>query len=178
MFYTGIDWADRKHDALALDESGHRVGSIRVTHTVEGLAKLDAWLSQILGNQEKNQMACIIETTHGLLIAFLLEHGWSVYPVLVGQSSVVSCFHIFPLVEPGGTHPLLTVVFLTPFLLRYRVTPRRAPLLVLVYALARRSHDRVRVQLTLPLVLPDVLHAPKQELEVKPVDAPTPEYAA
>src|SRR5579875_2366395 len=27
------------------------------------------------------QMACIIETTHRLLIAYLLEHGWSVYPV-------------------------------------------------------------------------------------------------
>jgi len=26
-------------------------------------------------------MACIIETTHGLLIAHLLEAGWPVYPV-------------------------------------------------------------------------------------------------
>jgi transposase len=46
-----------------------------------GLAKLDEWLAQILGQQSKEQMACIIETTHGLLIAFLLEHGWPVYPV-------------------------------------------------------------------------------------------------
>src|SRR5215467_8716799 len=29
----------------------------------------------------KDQIACIIETTHGLLIAHLLEHGWAVYPV-------------------------------------------------------------------------------------------------
>jgi transposase len=81
MFYTGIDWADRKHDGLALDEAGRKLGSIRVDHTPEGLAKLDHWLSQILGEQSRDQMACIIETTHGLLIAFLLEHGWPVYPV-------------------------------------------------------------------------------------------------
>jgi transposase len=81
MLYTGIDWADQKHDALALDETGHKLGMIRVPHTAEGLVKLDAWLLQILGHQDKEQMACIIETNHGLLIAFLLEHGWPVYPI-------------------------------------------------------------------------------------------------
>ena len=81
MFYAGIDWADQKHDGLALDEAGQKLGSIRVAHTPEGLDKLDAWLSSMLGGQDKEQMACIIETTHGLLISFLLERGWPVYPV-------------------------------------------------------------------------------------------------
>jgi transposase len=81
MFYAGIDWADTKHDGLVLDEAGRKLSSIRVAHTPEGLDKLDAWLSSTLGDQGKEQMACIIETTHGLLIAFLLEHGWPVYPV-------------------------------------------------------------------------------------------------
>jgi hypothetical protein len=75
MFYAGIDWADHKHDALVLDESGRQVGAIRIAHTPEGLAKLDSWLGQLLGEQSREQMACVIETTHGLLIAFLLEHG-------------------------------------------------------------------------------------------------------
>jgi transposase len=81
MFYAGIDWADQKHDALVLDEANRKRGTIRVAHSPEGLAKLDAWLSQMLGQQNKEQMACIIETKQGLLIAFLLEHGWPVYPV-------------------------------------------------------------------------------------------------
>ncbi len=81
MFYAGIDWADQKHDALILDEVGRKLGSIRVSHTKEGLDKLDAWLSSMLGGQDKEQMACIIETSHGLLISFLLEQGWPVYPV-------------------------------------------------------------------------------------------------
>jgi transposase len=81
MYYAGIDWADQKHDALVLDETGRKLGSLRVTHSPEGLAKLDAWLAQLLGGESREHMACIIETTHGLLIAFLLEHGWPVYPV-------------------------------------------------------------------------------------------------
>ena len=81
MFYAGIDWADQKHDALVLDEANRKLGAIRVAHSPEGLAKLDAWLAQMLGQQNKDQMACILETKHGLLIAFLLEHGWPVYPV-------------------------------------------------------------------------------------------------
>jgi transposase len=76
MFYAGIDWAGQKHDGLILDETGRKLGSIQVAHTPEGLAELDAWLAQLLGEQSREQMACIIETTHGLLIAFLLEHGW------------------------------------------------------------------------------------------------------
>jgi len=81
MFYAGIDWADQKHDALAIDEAGRKLGSIRVPHTPEGLEKLDVWLSSLLGNLDKEQMACILETNHGLLISFLLERGWPVYAV-------------------------------------------------------------------------------------------------
>jgi transposase len=81
MWYAGIDWADTHHDALVLDEQGHQRGSVRVDHTPEELAKLNTFLETISGPDQKEQMACIIETTHGLLIAFLLEAGWPVYPV-------------------------------------------------------------------------------------------------
>src|SRR2546423_6894491 len=81
MWYTGIDWADEHHDALTIDEKGHQMGSIGVDHTPQGFAKLDTFLMQIIGSASKEQMACIIETTHGLLIVHLLEAGWPVYPV-------------------------------------------------------------------------------------------------
>jgi len=66
---------------LVIDEKGHQVGSIRVNHSPEGVAKLNAFLEQIVGSGGREQIACIIETTHGLLIAALLEAGWPVYPV-------------------------------------------------------------------------------------------------
>ena len=81
MWYTGIDWADEHHDALTIDETGHQLGSIRVDHTPQGFAKLDTFLMQIIGSAPKEHMACMIETTHGLLIIHLLEAGWPVYPV-------------------------------------------------------------------------------------------------
>src|SRR5438876_813569 len=81
MWYAGVDWADQHHDALVINEQGQQVGSIRVDPSLQGFAKLTTFLQQIIGSEPKEQMACIIETTHGLLIAHLLEAGWPVYPV-------------------------------------------------------------------------------------------------
>jgi transposase len=81
MWYAGIDWADTHHDALVIDEKGRQVGSLRIEHTPQGMSRLTTFLEQIIGTAPKEQMACIIETTHGLLIAHLLEAGWPVYPV-------------------------------------------------------------------------------------------------
>jgi transposase len=80
MWFCGIDWADDHHDALTIDEKGRQADSIRVAHTPEGLSQLDAYLEGIAG-PDHEQIACIVETKHGLLIAHLLEHGWPVYPV-------------------------------------------------------------------------------------------------
>jgi transposase len=81
MWYAGIDWANDHHDALVINDQGHQVGSLRVDHNPQGMSKLNTFLEQIIGFESKEQMACIIETTHGLLIAHLLEAGWPVYPV-------------------------------------------------------------------------------------------------
>jgi transposase len=66
---------------LVIDEKGRKAGSLRIEHNPQGFAKLNTFLERIIGNAQKEQMACIIETTHGLLIAHLLEAGWPVYPV-------------------------------------------------------------------------------------------------
>lgn len=82
MFYAGIDWSDTHHDVLVIDDAGRQVQPpIRVEHTSEGLDKLHVFLEAIAGPESKEAMACIVETSYGLLIAFLLEHGWPVYPV-------------------------------------------------------------------------------------------------
>jgi transposase len=81
MKFCGIDWANDHHDALSIDDQGHQLGSIRVAHSPEGLSQLDAYLERMAGAQDREQIACIVETTHGLLIAHLLDQGWPVYPV-------------------------------------------------------------------------------------------------
>ena len=79
MWYVGLDWADTHHDVEVLDEAGKRVGARRFAHSHAGLHELQAFLLGIAASPD--QLACIVETTHGLLITFLLEAGFPVYPV-------------------------------------------------------------------------------------------------
>src|SRR5260370_3859975 len=79
MWYVGLDWADTHHDVEVLDEAGKRVGVRRFVHNHEGLNELKAFLLGIAASPE--ELACIVETNHGLLITFLLEAGIPVYPV-------------------------------------------------------------------------------------------------
>jgi transposase len=61
------------------DEGGKRVGARRFAHSHAGLNELKAFLLGIAASPE--ELACIVETNHGLLISFLLEAGIPVYPV-------------------------------------------------------------------------------------------------
>jgi transposase len=82
MWYAGVDWADDHHDAVVIDATGKRVAALRVAHTADGLSRLVAFLQDIGDVREyPEHLACIIETSHGLLISGLLEAGVPVYPV-------------------------------------------------------------------------------------------------
>jgi len=74
-----LDWADTHHDVEVLDEAGKRVGRRRFAHSHDGLNELKQFVLGIATQPE--QLACIVETNHGLLITFLLEAGIPVYPV-------------------------------------------------------------------------------------------------
>jgi transposase len=79
MWYAGIDWSDQHHDVVVIDADGRKVAARRFAHSAEGLADLTTFLAAQV--QQLDQLACIIETTHGLLIAALLEAGLAVYPL-------------------------------------------------------------------------------------------------
>jgi transposase len=84
VWYVGIDWADDHHDAAVVDETGHHVAKLRVAHSAEGLGQLTAFLLDLVarpGAPDLEQLACVVETNHGLLITALLESGFPVYPV-------------------------------------------------------------------------------------------------
>ncbi|EFH88944.1 IS110 family transposase [Ktedonobacter racemifer] len=81
MWFAGIDWADTHHDILVLDERGQKLASFRIMHTSKGLDELASRLTAICGPEHKAELACIVETTRGLLITHLLEAGFAVYPV-------------------------------------------------------------------------------------------------
>jgi transposase len=81
MWFAGVDWSDTHHDALVLDEAGLQIGVRRLPHSPEGFTDLINCLGSITGPDKKADMACVIQTNHGLLIAALLEAGFAVYPV-------------------------------------------------------------------------------------------------
>lgn len=81
QWYAGIDWADAHHDVVVIDAMGQQVLQRRVAHTAVGLAELTRILTEVTGATATDQLACIIETNHGMLITALLEAGFAVYPV-------------------------------------------------------------------------------------------------
>jgi hypothetical protein len=70
MWYVGLDWADTHHDVEVPYLAGKGVGARRFAHSHEGLNELKAFLLSIATQPE--QLACIVETNHGLLITFRL----------------------------------------------------------------------------------------------------------
>jgi hypothetical protein len=79
-----------------VDETGQQVAKIRVAHSAEGLRQLTAFLLEVTTRSsaagsaagsapDLEQIACVVETTQGLLSTALLEAGlaagFPVYPV-------------------------------------------------------------------------------------------------
>src|SRR5258708_7623863 len=79
MWYVGLDWANTHHDVDVLNEAGKSVGARRFSHSHDGLNELKQFLLHFTTHPE--ELVCVLETTHGLLITFLLEAGIPVYPV-------------------------------------------------------------------------------------------------
>jgi transposase len=79
MWYVGLDWADTHHDVEVLNEAGKHAGARRFSHSHDGLNELKQFLLRFTSQPE--EIVCVLETSHGLLISFLLEAGIPVYPV-------------------------------------------------------------------------------------------------
>lgn len=79
MWYVGLDWADTHHDVAVLNQAGKQVGTRRFASSQQGLSDLKQFLFSFTPHLD--ELVCVLETTHGLLITFLLEAGIAVYPV-------------------------------------------------------------------------------------------------
>lgn len=79
MFYAGIDWADEEHQVCLLDERGKELERFKILHSADGMAELKERLLKRAGSPD--MVACLLETSRGLLVAFLLENQFPVYPV-------------------------------------------------------------------------------------------------
>lgn len=79
MFYFGIDWSEDHHNLAIKNEAGSLITLIEFKHTVQGF-------EQIEGERRKlgvpaSECLVAIETSHSLLVDFLLDRGYIVYIV-------------------------------------------------------------------------------------------------
>jgi transposase len=79
MFFAGIDWADDHHDIVVINEQAEQCDSFRIKHSHQGFTTLEERLKAL--TCDPANIACIIETSSGLLVSFLLDNGFRVYPV-------------------------------------------------------------------------------------------------
>lgn len=79
--FLGIDWAAEKHDACIRWEDGIIVAEFTFAETSQGYELLRDKVRAAIGATEGVEVVCAIETSHGLLVNFLLEQGWVVYPL-------------------------------------------------------------------------------------------------
>lgn len=79
MVFVGIDWADKEHEVCIIDQEGTELTRFRVPHTHQGFETLKEQVLQHAGTPEK--APCFLETSQGLLVQFLLENGFPVYPL-------------------------------------------------------------------------------------------------
>lgn len=76
----GIDWADQKHDACLRTEDGRVIHSFEFANSAEGFERLRDRVRAAMEGGE-TQVLCAVETNQGILVNFLLEQGWIVYPI-------------------------------------------------------------------------------------------------
>jgi transposase len=79
MYFVGIDWSDLHHDVAVLDEKGQELKYFTIPHNRKGMELLKERLLSI--DPEPENFACLLETKNGLLVQFLLEAGFPVYPL-------------------------------------------------------------------------------------------------
>lgn len=72
--FLGIDWSHTHHDACWLDERGHVLSRLTVSHSPEGLAQLEKARDQLGVSREECSVG--LETAHTLLIDFVWDQEY------------------------------------------------------------------------------------------------------
>lgn len=78
MVFCGIDWAEEHHDVCLVDESCGVLWRRRIDHDPSGIDELR--LAIAAHESDPAAVLVAIETGRGLLVAALVELGYTVYP--------------------------------------------------------------------------------------------------
>lgn len=76
---VGIDWSEKKHCVHLYNEEGALVTHVEIAHSVKGFAQLERQLNR--ANPEAANCLIAVETSHNLLVDFLLSRGYTLYVI-------------------------------------------------------------------------------------------------
>jgi len=79
MLYVGIDWADASHHIFATDDSAQELASFSITHEAGGFKHLLSKIGSL--SKEGEEVLFAIETPNHLIVEYLLDKGYTVYPI-------------------------------------------------------------------------------------------------
>lgn len=78
--YIGIDWSEKKHDVCFVNGGGEVIQTLQIPHTPQGFVQFDPARQQMGASPTECRVG--IETSHSMLIDFLLEQGYGPIYVL------------------------------------------------------------------------------------------------
>jgi len=79
MRYLGIDWASDHHDIAVVNEAGEKLSAFRIGNDTAGLETFRDRVRAL--GVPKSEILISIETSRLLLVDFLLNEGFTVYPI-------------------------------------------------------------------------------------------------
>lgn len=84
MYFVGIDWADQKHDIAIVDQDGKIVlKRLTIKKSRAGFEKLVDTLRKLSDDPQDFKIG--IETSHNLLVDYLVDLGYEVYVIFTGS---------------------------------------------------------------------------------------------
>src|SRR5690242_5984928 len=87
LLLVGDDWAEDHHDVEVQDETGRRLGKVRLPEGIAGITRLHAMIGGYLGDgddeveDEQVQVVVGIETERGPWVQALVAAGYRVYAI-------------------------------------------------------------------------------------------------
>jgi transposase len=82
LLFVGDDWSEAHHDVEIQDETGGRLGRVRLTEGIAGIARLHELIAQQLGEDEGSEQVVVgIETDRGPWVAALIAAGYQMYAI-------------------------------------------------------------------------------------------------
>jgi transposase len=77
MFFFGVDWSESHHNLCIQNKAGATISELELKHTLEGFEQLDRERCKL--DVPSTDCMVAIETSHNLLVDYLLDRGYVVY---------------------------------------------------------------------------------------------------